>query len=328
MEARNCLVPESGAARHPSDDVVKAFEQALRAHGADLRQETASIAVRNVGRALGRARLLGHVSRPGDRPVALVPMMGAREHRLLPLTYTHRLALYCWDVWPPAYQRWEDLFRRHRVALACFTARQSADYFRDRIAGMAVAWTPEATAPKSYDARLPLTERPLHVLELGRRWQHWHELVVDRLHSAGYDHRYEFGPGQVIFPRPEDLVHALGQTLVSICFPASRTHPSRAGAVSTMTHRYLESMASGCLLMGEAPQELVDLFGYDPVIPVDVERAADQVMEVLQDPAAFQCLVDHNRSRLDEVATWTVRAREVLSLVSSLADGAGSADTR
>lgn len=36
-----------------------------------------------------------------------------------------------------------------------------------------------------------------------------------------------------------------------------------------MTHRYLETMAAGCIPWGHAPEELCRLFEYNPVLEID-----------------------------------------------------------
>ena len=65
------------------------------------------------------------------------------------------------------------------------------------------------------------------------------------------------------------LAAGFGDAKVSVCFPSSTTHPQRSGSVETATHRYFESFASRCIVVGRAPAELVDLFGYNPVVEAD-----------------------------------------------------------
>jgi hypothetical protein len=82
-----------------------------------------------------------------------------------------------------------------------------------------------------------------------------------------------------------------------------------------MTHRYLESIASRCLVLGRAPAQLVDLLGFDPVVPADLSAPWPQVREVLSDLARYQHQVDAAYDRVRDVGSWDVRMREVLQAV-------------
>ena len=70
------------------------------------------------------------------------------------------------------------------------------------------------------------------------------------------------------------------QTMAAI-FPCSLTHPERSGPVETVTHRYFESMASKCLIIGHAPRELIDLFGYNPAIEMQANHEFKQLQALL-----------------------------------------------
>jgi hypothetical protein len=180
---------------------------------------------------------------------------------------------------------------------------------------MRVVWSPEATDPSKYDPRKKLTERNIGVLELGRRYDAFHAAVSPFLESRGIRHVYEPVPGQKIFPTRTELAAGLGDSIISVCFPAARTHPEAAHGLSTATHRYFESIASKCILVGESPSELVDLFGYDPTIAIDASEPLSQLGSILLEPEKYQDLVDRNYSRLQEVGTWSVRAAQVLRCI-------------
>ncbi|WP_127360604.1 hypothetical protein [Actinacidiphila soli] len=74
-----------------------------------------------------------------------------------------------------------------------------------------------------------------------------------------------------------------------------------------MTHRYLESIGSGCIVLGHAPVELVELMGFNPVVEVDWSAPADQALEILADSQKWQPHVDRALQRLSEVGDWGVR---------------------
>ena len=120
--------------------------------------------------------------------------------------------------------------------------------------------------------------------------------------------------GQVVFPSLDALVAGLGDTKLSIVFPSSMTHPGRSGHVETVTHKYFESMASRCVLVGHCPDELHDLFGYNPVIEVDWSDPAGHVRTILENLDAHVDLVERNFSRLLDVGTWDTRVQTLVAI--------------
>jgi hypothetical protein len=132
------------------------------------------------------------------------------------------------------------------------------------------------------------------------------------LASNGLRHEFEHVPGQKIFHTREDLANGLGDSMISVCFPASVTHPEVSKGLETATHRYFESIASKCVLLGHAPQELVDLFGFNPVVPVE-PAIPDQLENLLSNISQYQESVERNYERLLEVGTWDVRAKSIIS---------------
>jgi hypothetical protein len=121
--------------------------------------------------------------------------------------------------------------------------------------------------------------------------------------------------GMSVFPGKTGFVEGLGRSRISICFPCSETNPERAVTVETVTHRYFESIASKCLILGHAPKELIDLFGYNPVIEVAWGSEFEQIRSLLNNIATYQEFVERNYERLLEVGTWESRIAMILSEV-------------
>lgn len=269
---------------------------------------------RRVARAVSRLHLNRNLRRSPDGPI-FVAMMGYSEGRTLPFAYWNELVPYAFDCWPKMYRRWTAFFQRHRIRLAFFSARGSAEYFSRELPAMRSVWLPEAVDPTEYRSSLPLVDRAIDVLELGRRYDRFHDAIVRPLAQAGREHRFERKPGERIFATRQALSEGLASSRISVCFPRSVTHPEHTGGLETVTHRYFESMASGCILLGRCPTELQDLFGYNPVIEVQEGHESRQVEQILGDVAAFQPQVDANLQRLLEVGTWHDRVRLILKHV-------------
>lgn len=270
--------------------------------------------------AVSKAMARLHLLRRGPRLTTssfFVPLMGRMEWRLFPMCYIGRTVVYCYDCWEPEYDWWESFFCRHRFELIFFSARDSAEHFTRRLPSARCIWLPEATDPSGYSSETLLAARALDVIELGRRWSTYHDAIALRLEREERTHLYESRPGDVIYPSRRELVEGLGDARISVLFPSSLTHPSRSGAVTTVTHKYFESMASGCLLVGRSPKELIDIFGYNPVIEASDEEPAEQLVALLNRIDDYQELVDRNYQRLLEVGTWDARVPELLSAIES-----------
>lgn len=79
------------------------------------------------------------------------------------------------------------------------------------------------------------------------------------------------------------------------------------GHIETLTQRYWEAMLSRCLMVGRAPQELIRLIGYNPVIEVDWDNAREQLSNILDHIDNFQELVDKNFEYAKKYASWDHR---------------------
>jgi hypothetical protein len=247
-----------------------------------------------------------------------VAMMGYSEGRTLPFSYRTEIVPYAFDCWPNVYRRWTGFFKRHRVRLAFFSARQSSEYFSRAVPGMRSVWLPEAVDPADYSPSQRLATRAIDILEMGRRYERFHARVAPALAESGRVHRFERVPGQKVFSTRRALTEGLASSKISVCFPRSITHPNGAGGVETVTNRYFESIASGCILLGHCPDELVDLFGYNPVVEVETGDEVGQIERMLADLQPYQEQVDANYRRLLEVGTWRHRVPVVMQEVVEL----------
>ena len=94
----------------------------------------------------------------------------------------------------------------------------------------------------------------------------------------------------------------------TIALPRSMTQPEMAGDIETLTQRYWVCMFSRMVMVGHAPQELVDFIGYNPVIELrkDISAVA-LIRDVLEHIDDYQELVDKNRETAERLGSWDVR---------------------
>jgi hypothetical protein len=129
---------------------------------------------------------------------------------------------------------------------------------------------------------------------------------------------YEPEKGILVFPTKSALVKGLSEAMISVCYPSSVTHPERSGASETVTHRFFESIASRCLIVGHCPNELIELFGYNPGVELKPETCVNEIQQIIDNIDQFQPLVDRNYSALMERGTWDARAASMLQTLEKI----------
>lgn len=296
---------------HTSDHPIEAIEDSLRRHGVAGVDNDASL-LRLGGKVLARsglARRIGVI----DRTTYLVPIMGPCFYRFVPFVWFSETIPFAHDCWEPDFPRWERFLRKAGIRRAFFTARQSAEAMSERVPGLHAEWLPEGITPIIKDGNRPLGERSIDVLELGRRSDRFHQAVTAHCAAQGYRHRFQKAPGELVFPDQAAFWRGMTDTRLMVCFPSSMTNPERSGTVETLTLRYLEGIACGSVLLGHAPTELLDLFGYNPVVQVDFADPQGQLDRLLGSIDTLAPLVARNRARLNEVGTWDVRIADLLA---------------
>lgn len=304
--------------RYALESVERAMVQAgMPGCRTPIRGQTMQRAVRYLYRVGVARRLLSL-----QRMAMLVPMMGLQEHLLFPWALTREVVPVVFDCMPHEFAQWQSLLQRLRIETAFFTASAAAAHFRQVLPKGRWHWLPEAINLADYSAAMPWADRPIHVLEFGRRYGKYHDAVTDGLATAGVRHVYERRRGELVFATQADFLAGLGQAQVSICFPQSMTHPERFGTVETLTQRYLESMASGCVLLGKAPGELIALCGYNPVVDVDWAAPVRQLLTIRDEPHRHFELRSRNIEFVSKHGTWDLRATELMQKLRAADYGA------
>ena len=265
------------------------------------------------------SRLLPQRPAPWVRRMAITPMSWASDRDIFPAGFMFRIVPWVYDCWPSDWDRWEPLLRRHGVRTAFFSSRRATEEFGRRLPETSCAWIPEAVDPSHYDPSRRLQARTIDVLELGRRSEPLHHRLAPALRSSGVRHEFQQPGAPRMYRTQRALRDALAQARLLVCLPKTLTHPEAAGGLETVTHRYFEGMASGCVLVGHCPDELRDLWGFDPVVPIDPAEPERSVLHALDRLDEHQALVQRNLQRLHQVGTWRHRAEAMLEAIRSAA---------
>lgn len=220
-----------------------------------------------------------------------------------------------WDCWPRYFEMTARWMEQHDVKTAIFTSRDTAERMRRRLPKVNIMWCPEGIDTTQYSAGKPLSERNIDLLEFGRGT----EGVIPLQLPNGMKHIRTKVNGSFIYT-DEQLYEAMTDAKVTITLPHSITNPEFSGGLETLTQRYWECMASRIVMVGHAPQELVNLIGYNPVIEIP-EHAGNAFSEMIEDIlwhlSDYQQLVDRNRKAALKYGEWKVRMKQVMEWLKS-----------
>lgn len=222
-----------------------------------------------------------------------------------------------WDCWPCLDDRMSLWLDRHDVKTAIFTSRQNAERIQRRFPKMNILVITEGIDVAKYQEGKLLKDRSVDLLEFGRT----NRLVVCKESLMGIK-RLCTGELKKRLT-DEELADAMADAKVTIALTKNYTDPAIGAGVETLTQRYWENMLSRIVMVGHAPQELVDLIGYNPVIEVPVDEDSNtnyarKIKEVLEHIEDYQDWVDKNRKVALEMAPWEIRMKTVKGWLESL----------
>ncbi|WP_040300633.1 hypothetical protein [Arcticibacter svalbardensis] len=213
--------------------------------------------------------------------------------------------LWTYDVWEPRFKEVEQLVRKSKIQLLLLSSYQATEHFRKlHIPNCEVQWVPETINPDNFKVK-PWEQRSVNILSFGRSYMKYHNVIEKGCKQNHIRYMYQErndktdvavqGLKQNLqFPTQESFIDGLANAQICICFPRSLTHPDLAGNVSTLTIRYLQAMASKCLIIGSAPQEVQYLLDYNPVIEVDWNNPVEQIKSILKNPSDYKALIEKN----------------------------------
>ena len=209
-----------------------------------------------------------------------------------------------WDSWEPFHDVIAEYFVRHQVRTAIFCASQTAEVMRKKFPEMNIVTITEGIDTSLYYEGKPLSERTIDLLEFGRQ----NKKIFHVNLPSHYYHLCSQG-GEKLFPSDEEFRCKLCDTKITVAFPKFDTCPEETGFVETLTQRYWENMLSRVIMIGRAPQELLRLIGYNPVIDVDYNNPSNQIINILNNIEQYQYLVDKNRETALKLADWSIRMK-------------------
>ncbi len=241
-------------------------------------------------------------------------LMGV-EHVRKAFPYFHRRArrkaVYVFDCWPSKYDRMAEEVERYGIDPLFLSSARAADAIRERLPGHpGIVHIPEGIDPSPYQP-FPYEDKDIDILQFGRKHHAHHEKLLKGLEGSGTRYLYEEVKGSLVFPDMDAFIKGLGRTRISICFPASETHPKLSDGVSTLTQRYLQSMASKSLVVGSMPEDAKGLLPDDAVIEADRADPAGQLRDILERFDEYVPLIERNYELVLREHTWSQRVKRM-----------------
>jgi hypothetical protein len=201
-----------------------------------------------------------------------------------------------WDLWPPMVPYFKKFIQRNKTKLVFCTQRQTVEKLSKECPGVEFVWIPEGIDVSLYSKGLPLHKRSVDLFSYGRK-----NSILDDLESIQC--KKLLSSSGFSFKK---LTDTLQDSKITLCVPRCDTCPEQAMGIETLTQRYWECMLSGTLLVGRAPQELVDICGYNPVINIGLDSCAT-VQSVLSNLTSYQELANRNYQTAMNIAGWDKR---------------------
>ncbi len=232
--------------------------------------------------------------------------------------YNDNNFMFAYDCWPRFMDQIIKLSHTCRVKVLFFSSRQARDLFNDNREGRTRCigvWIPEGIDAEEYFSQ-PFMEKDIDVLEFGRRYEKIHSAIREPLKVHGYHHAYA-KDGNILFNTKEDFTKGLARAKISLCFPSDITHPERAEFISTTTLRYFQCMASKCLIVGKTPSDMVEIFGYNPVVEINMDNAAVEILDILRNYGKYKEIIERNYREVHSRHTWKERLKEMLVYIAN-----------
>lgn len=246
---------------------------------------------------------------PGKVTYFSVLMAGIGLSRSPQFLFAKNRAVYLFDCWPEHRESICRYLSEAGVQDVMINSQRFVSEIESMGLNLRAHYVPEAVDTEAYSV-LPFEGKDIDVIEFGRKHSDYHRRICESLESNNRKHHYG------VIDTRDAFVEKLARSKVSICFPRTMTTPGLNPEFEFFTMRYLQSIASNCLVVGKAPADLIKLFGYNPVIEADLEYPEEQMEAILDNFDTYRELIERNRKTLCANHTWQHRAADILAILA------------
>lgn len=221
---------------------------------------------------------------------------------------THEIIPFLWDCWPKSDEKLIIWLKRHNVKTCIITSSEAAERIKKQLPYLNIMVVSEGIDVAKYKPGKELVNRTYDVYYYGRQ----KDFAYDKNNHKGLNVVYN-GNDEVFYERLQDAK-------ITVAVPRCDVVPQYdfTGGQETLTQRFWECMLSRMVMVGRAPKELIDLIGYDPVIPIDYVNYNEQITEIISHIEDYQSIVDKNRETALRMAPWEIRMKHIMAWLENL----------
>ena len=216
-----------------------------------------------------------------------------------------RKAAFLYDSFEP----WTTVDRIKRfiedagISVLFVTHPDCAEELDSLIESCRVYYIPEGADPEGYQSDAPKT---IDLIAFGRKNYPHHNALLEEL-----DPKIVYQCGWL--DTRQDFLDALAASKISINFPRNMTEDNCE--IEMLTMRYFQAMGTKSIILGHCPKLLKDLFGYDPVIPVDMQNPGAQVQNILDHYEDYLPMIEKNYQSFIQAHTFSHRWSQMKQLL-------------
>lgn len=301
---------------HVSTETVYEFEQIIKSH---LKWETKKSFFIFLGKIFNKLKISNILNFiiVKKNLFAVIMSLNEIDKRTFPW-FRFRAkskSVYMFDIWESYFTDVKRIVKEFNIDNLFISAKYSAEILSAEIKNCNIFWIPEGINPQDYKFA-DYKEKDIDVLQLGRRYNKYHEIIEPFLAAENKTYLYEKIKGEIIFSDKFSFVDGLSRTKISICVPASISNPDSKNRISTMTQRYLQSMASKALIVGFIPDEMKELFDYKPLVEIDFDNPVQQLNSILNNYESYIPLIEKNYQEVILKHTWKNRLMKILTVTN------------
>lgn len=245
-------------------------------------------------------------------------LMAAHDiYKIFPFSLnSKRTNLYLYDLWEKDYKYFENILNNYPINNVFLSSKQTTEVFNNKYKNSTMFhWLPEAIADNTY-RYLDYKNKNIDILSFGRKYESYHQKIVD--YTLNQKINYIYQKDKIVFSSKDEFIDGLSRSKISLCFPANITHNTQTGNISKITMRYFQSMASKCLILGKAPDDMKYLFDYNPVIDIEEENSVEQLNEILNNFQKYIPLIEKNYNEVTTKHLYKNRVDEILKIIENI----------
>lgn len=227
-------------------------------------------------------------------------------------------AIYMFDPWPTLNTLNTNAIKTFGINIAIFPSKQAVSFFNSqKLNNFEAYYVPEGIDSNKYTYK-DYQFKTIDIIQYGRHWNWLHKELIQQseIKNLSYEYDRDLGQKGLQYKTRKEFTEALSRSKIAVCVPRNITHSHLVNDLSTLTTRYFECMSSKCIIWGSAPQELIDLMGYNPVIEIDLKNPIQQLKEILINYSSYKDLIEKNYEAVIKDHQWSDRAERIINILN------------